>query len=51
MDKAVGAPVEFYKMERFDFYERAQEAFAIVATGDCAPYGNIILKKGVLVSE
>lgn len=34
--------------ERFAFYERAKEAFAIVATGEKALYANIILKKGVV---
>jgi L-fucose mutarotase len=32
---------------RFDFYERARRAFAVVATGDTRKYGNILLKKGV----
>ncbi|GJM64043.1 L-fucose mutarotase [Persicobacter diffluens] len=34
-------------IDRFAFYERAQNAFAIVLTGELAKYGNIILKKGV----
>jgi L-fucose mutarotase len=34
-------------MPRADFYERARRAFAVVATGETAKYGNIILKKGV----
>ena len=34
-------------IERFAFYERSKEAFAIVMTGETAKYGNIILKKGV----
>ena len=37
-----------YKEERFEFYNRAKTAFAIVATGESAAYGNIILKKGVV---
>ena len=36
------------QVERFAFYERAREAFAVVMTGDTAKYGNIILKKGVI---
>ncbi|XP_008046097.1 fucose mutarotase [Carlito syrichta] len=36
------------KIERFEFYERAKKAFAVVATGEMALYGNLILKKGVL---
>jgi len=39
------APIE--RIGRFDFYERAKNAFAVVMTGETAKYGNIILKKGV----
>lgn len=35
------------QIERFAFYERAKQAFAILTTGETAQYGNIILKKGV----
>ena len=35
------------RTERFAFYERAKQAFAVVMTGELAKYGNIILKKGV----
>lgn len=35
------------RIERQAFYERAQNAFAVVMTGECVKYGNIILKKGV----
>ena len=35
------------KIDRFDFYERSKNAFAIVMTGDTAKYANLILKKGV----
>ena len=35
------------RIERFDFYHRTEEAFALVMTGETAKYGNIILKKGV----
>lgn len=35
------------KLERFAFYDRARQAFAVVMTGETAKYGNIILKKGV----
>ena len=31
------------------FYDRAKQAYAIVATGETALYANIILKKGVVV--
>ena len=35
-------------MERFDFYERAKKAYAVVASGETAIYANILLKKGVV---
>jgi len=35
------------RIDRFAFYERAKNAFAVVMTGETAKYGNIILKKGV----
>jgi L-fucose mutarotase len=34
-------------LERNAFYERAAQAFAIVATGDTRTYANILLKKGL----
>lgn len=39
------APIE--RIDRFEFYERAKQAFAVVMTGETAKYGNILLKKGV----
>nr|KAF6425166.1 hypothetical protein HJG59_009231 [Molossus molossus] len=39
------------KIERFEFYQQAKKAFAVVATGETALYGNLILKKGVLAPE
>ena len=36
------------ELERFEFYERAKSAYAVVATGESALYANIILKKGVV---
>ncbi len=41
-------PTGFEEVERMAFYERAKKAFAIVATGETALYGNLILKKGVI---
>lgn len=34
--------------ERFAFYERAKDAYAIIASGETAIYANILLKKGVV---
>ena len=39
---------DFEFVERFAFYERAQDAYAVVATSEKALYANIILKKGVI---
>lgn len=38
----------FEYVERFAFYERARQAFAIVATSETAARANVILKKGVV---
>jgi len=35
------------RIDRFAFYDRARNAFAVVMTGETAKYGNILLKKGV----
>jgi L-fucose mutarotase len=35
------------RIGRFEFYDRAEKAFAVVMTGTTVKYGNIILKKGV----
>lgn len=34
--------------ERFAFYERAKNAYLIIATGETAVYANVLLKKGVV---
>ena len=39
---------DFEYVERFAFYARARNAYAVVATSENAPYGNIILKKGLV---
>ena len=35
-------------VERFAFYERVKAAYAIVVTGEAQPYGNFLLRKGVI---
>lgn len=37
-------------VDRFDFYTRSENVFAIIATSDEALYANIILKKGVVLN-
>ena len=41
-------PEQCEAMERFAFYERVKNAFAIVHTGELQPWANFIFKKGVL---
>ncbi len=36
------------QIERFAFYERARNAYAVVASSETAIYANVILKKGVV---
>ena len=38
-------------IERHAFYARAEQAFAVVATGERRFYGNVILTKGVIPPE
>ncbi|GAA1802260.1 RbsD/FucU family protein [Agromyces neolithicus] len=45
---AVVAADRVGELERFDFYERAAAAQLIVRTGELRPYGNLILRKGVV---
>ena len=35
-------------IERFEFYEQAKTAYAIIATGEGALYANVMLQKGVI---
>ena len=35
-------------IERFDFYEEAKKAYAVIATGEKALYANMIIQKGVV---
>ncbi|MGQ0709997.1 MAG: RbsD/FucU family protein [Rhodoferax sp.] len=38
-------------LERYAFYERALQAFAVVVTGEMQPFGNFILRKGVIADN
>jgi L-fucose mutarotase len=39
---------EVASLERQAYYARARQAFALVLTGETRPYGNFLLRKGVL---
>lgn len=38
----------FHYLERFEFYKQTSNAYAVIASGETALYGNIILKKGLV---
>ncbi|XP_029376256.1 fucose mutarotase isoform X1 [Echeneis naucrates] len=46
-----GSQTPLERLDRFEFYERAKKAYAVIATGEKALYGNLILKKGVIPAE
>lgn len=48
VEQAEGKAVAFQKIDRFDFYKHASQAFTVVTTSDTTLYANIILKKGVI---
>ncbi|EEE35869.1 fucose dissimilation pathway protein [Rhodobacteraceae bacterium KLH11] len=48
IDETADNPASIQGLERFAFYDRASNAFAVVQTGERRLYGNIILKKGVI---
>lgn len=47
IDAAEGRPVPLAPVERFAFYERARQAYCVIATGEARGYGCFIFKKGV----
>ncbi|MFV2091586.1 MAG: RbsD/FucU family protein [Hyphomicrobiales bacterium] len=55
MQKAVNAAAgrdwPMGSIERFEFYEVAKAAFAVVATGEQRGYGCFMIKKGVIFPE
>lgn len=40
----------FERIDRFAFYDRAKNVYAVLMTGEARKYGNILLKKGVTPS-
>ena len=47
VDKHAPGTPAIERIDRFNFYDRAKNAYLVVMTGETAKYGNIILKKGV----
>ena len=48
VNRLEGREVVIRALERFDFYDTAKQAFAVVRTLDPGPYGCFILRKGVI---
>lgn len=48
IDAAEGMSAPMYGIERFAFYERAKQAYCIIATGETRFYGCFLLTKGVI---
>jgi L-fucose mutarotase len=48
IDAAEGRPRRMIGIERFDFYERAKNAYAVIQTGERRFYGCFIFRKGVI---
>ena len=47
-DSAENKQVVFNKINRFEFYDRARTAFAVLATAETRLYGCVLIKKGVI---
>lgn len=48
IDAAEGKPRPMVGIERFDFYDRARESYAVIQTGERRFYGCFIFRKGVI---
>jgi L-fucose mutarotase len=51
IDRAEGRPRPMVGIERFDFYNRARRAYAVIQTGERRFYGCFIFRKGVIAPE
>lgn len=51
IDAAEGRPRAMIGIERFDFYDRAREAYAVIQTGERRFYGCFIFRKGVIAPD
>jgi L-fucose mutarotase len=48
IDAAEGKPRPMISIERFDFYDRARESYAVIQTGERRFYGCFLFRKGVI---
>ena len=51
INAAEGRVREMISIERFDFYDRAREAYAVIQTGERRFYGCFIYRKGVIAPD
>ena len=51
IDATQGAPRPMISIERFEFYDLAKQAFAVVQTGERRFYGCFMLRKGVVAPD
>lgn len=51
IDAAEGKPRSMIGIERFDFYDRARDSYAVIQTGERRFYGCFIIRKGVIGPE
>ncbi|MBI1173605.1 ribose ABC transporter [bacterium] len=51
IDAAEGRPRPMIGIERFDFYDRAKSAYAVIQTGERRFYGCFIFRKGVIAPD
>lgn len=48
IDRAEGRSAPMYGIERFAFYEKAKQAYCVIATGETRFYGCFLVTKGVI---
>lgn len=51
IDAAEGRARPMIGIERFDFYDRARDAYAVIQTGERRFYGCFIFRKGVIAPD
>ncbi len=51
IDQAEGRSRPMVGIERFDFYDRARESYAVIQTGERRFYGCFIFRKGVIAPD
>jgi L-fucose mutarotase len=51
IDRAEGRPRPMVSVERFAFYERAKQAYAVIQTGERRFYGCFLFRKGVIAPD